>query len=164
MESPRTRATAGSGFTLLEAMMAIGILAFGLLTLAVMQLQALHQESAGRHTADAAATARTYLEQVARLPWSELDTAAAAGTWTAPSWPGAQATVNVAMDAPGGAGLEVEHSYSVLWRVADVVEGGTPNPCLRDVSVRVTWTERQRSAPKTLDLTTRRYNWGAGSC
>ena len=36
---------------------------------------AVKQSAAGRHTGDAAAVARTHLEQVHRLPWLDLDTA-----------------------------------------------------------------------------------------
>ena len=163
MAQQRPGARATGGFTLLEAMIALAVLATGLLTLAVMQLQAIKQGAAGRHTTDAAAVARTHLEQVQRLPWTELDTAEAAGTWTDPAWAGATANVDVALDAPGGSS-PVEHSYSIQWRVTDVMVGATPNPCLRDVKVRVTWAEEDRSTPKTLDLATRRYNWGGPSC
>jgi len=159
----RTCAQASGGFTLLEAMIALAVLATGLMTLAVMQLQALSQGSAGRHTADAAAVARTYLEQTQRLPWTELDTAEVAGTWTNPAWAGAAANVDVALETPGG-GASVEHSYGIQWRVTDVMVGATPNPCLRNVEVRVSWAEEDRSTPKTLDLITRRYNWGDPSC
>lgn len=159
----RARRHAG-GFTLIEAMVAMTVLAFGLLTLAAMQLHAFRQGSAGRHTQDAAATARTYLEQVQRVPWSELDTAQAVGNWTNPSWNGAPATVNRSMSVPGGGPDPTEHSYNVQWLVSDVVVGGNPDPCLRDVAVRVSWAERNRSTPKTLELKTRRYNWGDVSC
>ena len=74
----RSQRSAG-GFTLVESLVAMAILAVGLLTLAVMQLEALSQGSAGRHTGDAAATARSYLEQVQRIPWTELDGAAGSG-------------------------------------------------------------------------------------
>jgi len=161
----RPCARASGGFTLLEAMIALAVLATGLLTLAVMQLQALTQGSAGRHTADAAAVARTYLEQMQRLPWTELDTAEAAGTWTNPAWAGAAANVDTTLEIPGGGGgTSVEHSYGVQWRVTNVMVSGLPNPCLRNVEVRVSWDEEKRSTPKTLDLITRRYNWGDSSC
>jgi len=161
--SERNAQSAG-GFTLLEAMVAMVVLAFGLMTLALMQLQALKQGAAGRHTGDAAATARTYLEQVQRLPWSELDAAETIGTWTDPSWAGAVSTVDKSISAPGGGGSLVEHSYTVQWRVTDVIVGGNPDPCLRNVEVRVLWQEEQLPTPKTLDLITRRYNWGDASC
>lgn len=153
-----------AGFTLIEAMVAVAILGFGLLTLAMMQLEAISQGAAGRHSADAAAIARTYLEQVQRLPWSELDTAEAAGTWVSPAWPGATGTVDVEVDDPAGS-TAVNQSYDVNWRVTDVLDGmGNPNPCLRDVEVRVSWDEEDMSNDKILELVTRRFNWGDASC
>ena len=152
------------GFTLIEAMIAMTVLAFGLLTLAAMQLHAFRQGSAGRHTQDAATTAGAYLEQVHRIPWTELDTAQGIGTWTDPSWAGAAATVNRTVNVPDGGSTTTEHSYDVQWAVSDVIVGGNPDPCLRDVSVRVSWTERDRPTPKTLELKTRRFNWGDASC
>ena len=144
------------GFTLIEVMIAMAVLAFGLLTLAVMQLQALQQGGAGRHTTDAASVARSSLEQVHRLPWAALTAAEGAG-WTNPNWAGSSATVNNAVLLPGGAGTSTERSYSVQWRVDDV---GAAPACLRDVQVQVSWTEEDRSAPKTATLATRRYAWG----
>ena len=85
MKIGRNRRSQGSGFSLLEVVIAMGILSFGLLTLALMQLYALTQGSAGRHTGDASAVARSYLEQVHRLPWTVLDTAEGNG-WRNPDW------------------------------------------------------------------------------
>ena len=60
------------GFTLVEVMITLAILGFGLLALGAMQLVAIKQGSAGRHTSDGAAIARSHLEQAARLPWATL--------------------------------------------------------------------------------------------
>ena len=159
----RRRRNAG-GFSLLEAMIAMTVLAFGLLTLAAMQLQALSQGAAGRHTADAGEIGQTYLEQIQRLPWTELDAAQGAGTWTAPAWIGAVSTVNKTVRTPAGGPDSLEHSYNIQWRVTDVLVAGNPDPCLRNVELRVSWGEKDRSTPKTFDLKTRRYNWGGASC
>ena len=148
-----------SGFSLIEVTIAIGILSFGLMALAVMQLEALSQGAAGKHSVDAAAVGRTYLEQAHRVPWTVLDTAEAAGSYTNPGWIGAPATYDVNIDMPGGA-TATEHSYSIQWAVTDVGSG----TCLRDVEVRVSWLEPNLNAPKTLDFATRRYNYGDPSC
>lgn len=152
-----TSSQRAEGFTLIEVMLALGVLGFGLLGLAVMQLHALQQSSAGRHTGDASAVARTHLEQVHRLPWSVLDTAV--GNWMPPAWTGSSPTVSTQVAVPGG-GSAVEETYSVDWRVAEVGAGG----CLREVEVRVTWSEPNFASARESTLATRRYNWGATGC
>lgn len=154
-------AAARAGFTLVEVLIALGVLAFGLLTLAVMQLQALNQGSRGRHTSFAAAIGRSALEQVHRVPWADLSATQALGGWQDPNWVNAQANVNALVDMPDGAGQAAEHSYAIAWRVTDV---GAAPVCLRDVEVRVTWSEDVAAAPKSLVMATRRYNWGNAGC
>ena len=153
-----------AGFTIIEGMFAAGILAFGLLTLAVMQLQAMSQGSAGRHSAGAAAIARTRLEQIQRVPWSEVTDAQAVGTWTPTDWPGTSGSVNAVVTDAGGS-ARVTKTFTVDWLVNDVLDGGgNPRPCIRAVEVRVTWPENDLSSDKVLSLVTRRYNWGGSSC
>jgi prepilin-type N-terminal cleavage/methylation domain-containing protein len=152
--------TRSGGFTLLEVLIALTVLGFGLLTLAIMQLEAMQQGSAGRHTSDAASVGRSYLEQVHRLPWAVLTTAQVIGTWTAPAWAGLPNSTT-SVDTPAGGGVAVERNYTVLWRVTDV---GVAPTCLRDVELQVSWTEEDRSTPKTATLATRRFNWGDPAC
>jgi prepilin-type N-terminal cleavage/methylation domain-containing protein len=146
------------GFTLIEVMVTLVILAFGLLALAAMQLVALKQGSAGRHTGDGAAIARSYLEQAVRIPWTDL-TAAAGGGWIDPAWAGLP-SADVDINLPGG-GSSTEHAYTVQWRVTDV---GVAPICLRDVEVRVSWQEDGFSVDKTQEVGTRRYNQGDPNC
>jgi Tfp pilus assembly protein PilV len=148
------------GVTLVEMMIALSVMAFGILTMALMQLAALKQGTQGQHTTDAAAVGRTYLEQVHRLPWSELTTAVGAGDWTNPSWAGANPSVTLALDTPTTSTAAPGQTYAVAWRVTNV----TGNTCLRDVEIRITWSEEDFSAPRTLTLSTRRYDWGGSSC
>jgi prepilin-type N-terminal cleavage/methylation domain-containing protein len=149
---------AARGFTLVEVMITLVILAFGLLALGAMQLVALKQGSAGRHTGDGASIARSHLEQAVRLPWATL-TAAAGGGWIAPGWAGAP-SANVNVNLPSG-GASTEHAYTVLWRVTNI---GVAPICLRDIEVRVTWQEEGFPAPKAHEVGTRRYNQGDASC
>lgn len=147
------------GFTLVEVMITLVILAFGLLTLALVQLQAMKQGSQGRHTGDGMAIARSYLEQAARVPWSELEAARTAGGWQTPGWADIPAsTMTVAQ--PGGGGTAVEHSYTIRWQVTAI----TGTSCVRNVQVRVQWNEEGQSSPKQHILGTRRFNAGASSC
>jgi len=148
-----------TGFTLLEVMIAFAILGVGILALSALQVEALQQGSAGRHTAEASATARSYLEQVHRLDWNTLTVARDNGPWTNVFWSGASDSVNAAIDMPGaGGGTSVEHTYDVRWTVTDVTS------CLRDIQVRVSWDEEGRSSQKSLILATRRYGWGNAGC
>lgn len=153
--SPRTRPR--KGYSLIEVMIALVVLGFGLLTLATMQIIALQQGSAGRHTGDASATARSYLEQMHRVDWSVLTAAVAAGPDAAVFWTGVGSSVDVVATEAGGSS-SVEHSYDVRWTVTDV------NACLRDVEVKVLWAEEGYTAPKNVRVSTRRYNWGAAGC
>jgi type IV pilus assembly protein PilV len=160
--NPRNRSE--DGFTILEVMIAVGVLAFGLLTLAIMQLQALNHGARGRHSHDAASIARSFLEQTQRIPWTDLTTAQAAGTWTAPNWAGSTSTVTVAVETPNG-GTVTTTAYTVAWQLFDVLDASNnPRPCLRDIELRVTWSEEDRSSDKALQLDTRRYNWGGTGC
>jgi prepilin-type N-terminal cleavage/methylation domain-containing protein len=147
------------GFTLIEVMLALTILAFGMLSLAMMQLYAMRQGSMGRHSGDGAAIARSYLEQAARLNWTTALTPAAGAGWQSPGWAGAP-SASVVMARPG-ASATTEKAYNVEWRVTNV---GTGTICLRDVEVRVTWSEEESSVNKQVTLGTRRYNQGDDDC
>ena len=149
------------GFTLLEVMLALVILAFGMLSLAAMQLYAMRQGSLGRHSGDGATIARSFLEQAGRLSWTPaLDDAAGDG-WVAPGWAGAP-SANVTLKRPDGAADAVEKSYTVQWRVDNV---GVALPvCLRDIQVRVSWGEAETSLTKEVVIGTRRYNQGDDDC
>ena len=150
------------GFTLIEVMLALVILAVGMLTLAVMQLQALKQGSQGKHTGDATAIARSFLEQTNRLPWSVLSTAQTAGGWQTPGadWPGQPAST-VTVNRPDGLAASTEHTYTITWQVTDI---GAAPVCLRDVQVKVSWTEDGSSTAKQHIIGTRRYHTGDPSC
>jgi len=132
MKSPTSalRRRASSGFTLLEVVIALGILAFGLLGLAALQIQALGQGREGRHVDKAAVIAQDRMEDLQRL---DFDSAAMdpTGGW--------QLVRTVTEDVGSGAGTQVEMTYQVEERIADNVVGATKN-----VNVRVTWNEPDR--------------------
>ncbi len=148
------------GFTLLEVMIALVVMGFGLLTLATMQIHALKQGSAGRHTGDASAVARSYLEQMQRVSWAELTNALAAGAGAETNvfWTNQGNQVTTGIDRPDGGAQSIEETYNVTWTVTDV------SACVRDIEVNVRWQEENMSTPKRMRLATRRYNWGGAGC
>jgi type IV pilus assembly protein PilV len=129
------------GFTLLEVMLALSILAFGLLGLAAMQLYAMQGRSSGRHSTFAATLAQTHMDELQRRSWTTVtDTG---GAWLT------QTRNNLVTDDTGN---RVEQAYTLNWRITDDVVGVT-----RLVDVRVTWTEEGRD-DRAYSLSSIRYN------
>ena len=102
---PRALRARAEGFTLLEIMIALAILGFGLLAMAAMQITAMSGGRAGRHTTQAAVMARDQMETFQRVAWSSAQLAATAG-WSAP--------ITVDNTPDGGAGAE--QSYAAVSR------------------------------------------------
>jgi len=127
---PASRRDAPRGFTLLEVVIALGILAFGLLGLAALQIQALGQGREGRHVSRAAAIAQDRMEDFQRLDFD--------GAVMAPTG-GWQLVRTVNEDVNAGAGVQTEMTYQVEERIEDLVVGST-----KSVDVRVTWDEPNR--------------------
>ncbi len=136
-------ASTRGGFTLIEVTIALTVLAIGMLALALMQIHAMQQGNQGRHTTRAAVVARDQLERFQRMGWGDI---AVTGGWTAPT-----PVTTVVQATPAN---RVEQTYNVSWRITDLTAGRT-----RAIDVRVAWTEKERTAPKTLTLSSVRYNW-----
>jgi len=119
----------GSGFTLVEIMIALSLLGIGLLSLAVMQLAAMNFNARGRHMTKAAAVAEERMEILMRTRWS--DAALAPTAWTTPV---------VVNESVQGATTSTEQAYNVSWQIANVDPGRT-----RSIDVRVQWTEKTRA-------------------
>lgn len=115
------------GFTLIEVMIVIGILAFGLLSLSSMQLQAMKGGNQGRHASRAAALAESEMEFLQYVSWTSgaIDPT---GGWTTPD--ARQTEVQVY------SGTGVEQAYSISHRIADLVPTFT-----RTIDIEVFWTE-----------------------
>lgn len=118
-----TRARPGSrkGFTLIELMIAMVILAGGLLTMATVQIESMQGGQRGRHLSQASVIAASQLELLQRVRWTQIPVTA----WTAPV--SATAIVNRS---------DLDQNYGVSWRIADLTANKT-----RSLDVRVTWTE-----------------------
>lgn len=143
-----------SGFTLLEVTIAVGILAFGMLGIAGMQLHAMSQGRSGKHTTEASTIANTIFESFNRLPFGNGLGPLAPTAWTPPV-PLAAAVIPGSDPAslPMQGRVQINgvqnqsQVYNVSWRIADgpippsppwPVGAGTP---LKFIDVRVTWNE-----------------------
>ncbi len=134
-------------FTLIESMVALTILAVGLLGMVGLQLQALRQSQWGRHTTEAARLARDQLETFNRTPWSAAEMQPTA--WTAP--------VAVVKTVQSTSGTQQEQSFNVQWRIT--TDGANAN--LRHIDVRIQWREenQQAAAPsRRYAVSSTRYN------
>lgn len=119
------------GMTLIEVMIALSMLGVGLLTLAVMQLEATRGGRTGRVDTVASAIAQDQMERLQRQPWTAL----APTSWTPP----------VSQTEQG-------QEFQVSWRIANLVTDWT-----RTIDVRVTWDGPQRSNRSRV-LSSIRYN------
>lgn len=119
------------GLTLIEVMLALGMLGAGLLTLAVMQLEAARGGRSGRVDTVASAVAQDQMERLNRQTWTNL---------TPTSW-----TTPLAQTTQG-------QDFQLSWRIADVVANWT-----RAIDVRVTWDGPQRANRRRV-LSSIRYN------
>jgi prepilin-type N-terminal cleavage/methylation domain-containing protein len=133
---------AAGGFTLIEVMITIGILTFGLLALATMQIHAMHGSDRGRHATNAAAVAESRMEQLQQDPWASI---APTGGFVAD--PVAQN--NVQLDV--GSSIN-EIAYNVSYQIADLQPTYT-----RAIDVQVSWTEGGGEI-RSVTLSSIRYN------
>ena len=144
--SPQKPEQSQAGFTLLELMITVSLIAVGALGLALAQLQALADGNRARHRTNAATIARDQMEYIQGMGFSEPSLAAMAGTgFATPPWLKnadlalAAGEIPLRVDRPGGAMNEIV--YTVNYRVA-ADDGTPPNPALRVVDLEVIWNER----------------------
>jgi Tfp pilus assembly protein PilV len=135
---PRRRT---GGFTLVEAMIVIGILTFGLLALSTMQIKAMHGSDRGRHATNAAAIAENKMERLQQDPWASI---AVTGGFVAD--PVEQNTIQL------DGGSISERAYSVSYQITDVQASFT-----RAIDVQVSWTE-EGGEVRSITLSSIRYN------
>lgn len=69
--------------TLVEIMVAMVILAFGMLGVAALQVRAITESSSGRHLSEASAIAQNRLERLNTMAWDNAELDSTAGAWTA---------------------------------------------------------------------------------
>jgi prepilin-type N-terminal cleavage/methylation domain-containing protein len=133
------------GFTLIEVMVALGILAAGLLTVAAAQIYAMRGGATGKHTSDAATFAHSQLENFQRVEFSHADLTQTGGVWVPAGGRLEQRVIETS------AGNLVEMNYRLQWRVRDVDQN------LKAVDLRVTWDEPQRPG-RSVTLSTMVHN------
>ena len=136
----RFNRTAG-GFTLIEVMITIGVLTFGLLSLAAMQIHAMHGSDRGRHATHAAAIAENKMEQLQQDAWASIGVT---GGFVAD--PVEQSSVKL-----DGATV-VERNYNVSYQITDLQPTFT-----RAVDVQVSWAE-ENGEVRSVTLSSIRYN------
>ncbi len=136
----RARRAAG-GFTLIEVMIVIVVLTFGLLSLAAMQIQAMKGSDRGRHATKAAAIAENKMELLQQDTWASLGVT---GGFVA------DPVEQNAIQLDGASSLE--RSYNVSYQVTDLQATFT-----RALDVQVSWTEENGEA-RSITLSSIRYN------
>ena len=130
------------GFTLVELLVSLGILAFGLLAIASAQVVAMRGGQNGRHLSQAVQIAQQEMDLLQRTTWLQVP----AQNWTAtPSSP-----VQMTIQAPNN---EIEQTYTVQQRVTNIIANN-----LREIDIRVSWNEPNRG-PRTYTLSGVRYNY-----
>jgi type IV pilus assembly protein PilV len=132
---------ATGGFTILEVMIVITILTFGLLSLAAMQIQAMQGSDRGRHATNAAAIAENKMEQLQQDAWASIG---ATGGFVAD--PVEQN--NIQLDGSNS----LERAYNVSFQITDLQATFT-----RAIDVQVTWTEED-GENRSITLSSIRYN------
>lgn len=132
------------GFTLLEVMLALTIMAIGVLSLSALQLMTMDYGNRGRHATQASAIAQSRIERLQHVSWTDASLQPTVG-WSGPTVVNAQVQ---------DGGVVTQQSYDVYVRITNAVAGVS-----RNVDVRVDWDEPGRPG-RSYGLSTLRYNFG----
>ena len=134
------------GFTLIEVMITLSVVSFGLLAMLSMQMNALRDGTRSRHRTGAAMIARDQIERIEYMAFSNpaLDVMSPI-VWATPAWlangsdpdlgPG---EVPVSVTQAGGTGQEIVYT---VWYLVTEDDPVTPDADLRRVDVEVVWNE-----------------------
>jgi prepilin-type N-terminal cleavage/methylation domain-containing protein len=136
------------GFTLIEMMFAMVIMAAGLLAMLAVQVQALQQGRYGRHTTEAMQLGRDQMERFMRLPWD--DAAVQPVAWTVPT--------PMVMTVQNDTGAVAQQTFNVSWRI----QAAAFEPNARTVDIDITWVENDVGAnfPRRYVLSSLKNNEG----
>ncbi len=146
--APHRRARS-DGMTLIEVMAALAVLAFGLIAMLAMQMQAMRGGAEGRHSTEAVRIAEAQMEFLQGLPWN--DPRMAPTPWT-PAAPG-QA---VLLGNADNSGQAQPQTYNMQWRIT-----ATADTQVRMIDVQINWLEPNEPAgrpPHRFAISSSRYN------
>lgn len=116
--------------TLVEIMISLVVLAFGLLGVAALQVRAITESSGGQHLSTASAIARNRVEALMRIDWGAAVMSDSGGAWSA--------ATSVPDVAPGSA-----LTFARSERITDN-EATPADTTVKAIEVRVTWTDEKR--------------------
>jgi prepilin-type N-terminal cleavage/methylation domain-containing protein len=136
------RTSSRSGFSLIETMIAMLVLGFGLLTIASAQVYAVKSGQTGRHRTRAVEIAQTQMERLQSLSWNDAGLVATA--WT----PNVDVVTTVESTS-----AQTAMTFSRQWRITDVIANQT-----RSIDVRVGWTDAH-GVTKNFALSSTRFNF-----
>lgn len=128
------------GFSLVETMVAMLVLGFGLLTIASTQVYAVKSGQTGRHRTRAVQIAQTQMEQLQSLRWTQI----APTGWTA---------VQDVTTTIESASAQAEKTFGVQWRITNLIANQT-----RAIDVQVGWTDAH-GVVKNFTLSSTRFNF-----
>jgi type IV pilus assembly protein PilV len=140
------------GYTLLEVLIALGILGFGLLAVASMQATAIKANAVASNMSQALTVAEAKAEELMNLPYdhSFLSDTDSDGTDQDADDDGIDDDGgNFGLDDVAGAdGTQTKGIYAIYWNVAM----DEPASNSKKIRVMVTWTERGKSKRIALDF------------
>ena len=113
------------GMTLVEIMISMVILSFGLLGVAALQVRAITEGSGGQHLSNASAIARNRVEFLTRQAWAAGALTDTAGGWTA------------AVAVP-----TADVTYQQSERITD--DAPAPATTVKSIEVRIQWNDTKR--------------------
>ena len=128
------------GFTLLEVLIAVAVLAFGLLAIAQMQVIAIRFNYQGRDATGAVTLAKDQLESLKTLPFGHADLDDTTDT----NNDDLANTVTIDHEDPNN---PIDGKYTRIWNVA---EGGTT----KSVMIVVSWLSGPNQIPRQVEFPT----------
>jgi len=144
---------ARAGMTLIEVMIAVLLLAVGVAGMIAIQVLAMRDEAIAREDNEASRIARDVLEQIQRMPFTQV---APTVGYVQPAWISNagynNGEVPVQVQQPDG-GVVDQNVYTVSWKITNVA-GQTS---LRNVDIQVAWIDAAEH-PQTYTASTLKYN------